>query len=98
MLKLRKVYTCDCCGKVGAPSLITHKFGIPYKYRPPFDWENILGKWLLCPDCAYTYHIINDMCRGKNPVETKLGIFIPKKDYEYTYDNIQDEYIIRRIN
>lgn len=95
MLKFRKVYICDCCGRIEKAIATKYKFGIPYKYKEPFCWETILGK-TLCPDCVHTYRVINDMCHMNKVVETKFGLFIPKQGYEYSYDDIRDTYTIRR--
>lgn len=63
MLKLCRVYFCDCCRTKALPQFIGEKRPRGYKTLP-FDWEHIAGQD-LCPRCAHDFHILEKM-KGKN--------------------------------
>lgn len=65
MLKFRKVYICDCCGKVEAPRYS----GKPYflHRQLPLYWEKIAGK-TLCSNCADSYKLYKAMTYAKERI------------------------------
>lgn len=63
MLKLRRVYLCDCCESVALPRYLGTESQC-YKILPD-DWEHIAGKD-LCPHCAHDFHILEKMKEKNN--------------------------------
>lgn len=53
MLKLRKVYICDCCGRLEKAIATKYKFGIPYKYKEPFLLGKHFRKTTMSRLCSY---------------------------------------------
>lgn len=94
MLRLRKVYVCDCCGDIEAPRYsgwpnCLHK-------KLPYGWEKIAGK-TLCSRCAQKYKAYDAMTHSKKLMHFDNGIFIPYAKYEINDDFINDQMIVRKV-